>query len=1127
MSDVIETYLHDIALTRGTGVAETSGYPALAALLNALGTKLKPKVHCIINPANAGAGIPDGGFFTPNQFPRQGEEPIPGLVPERGALEVKPVEEDLRALAQSEQVARYREKYRQVLLTNYRQFLLVGYDSAGQARTLEEYSLADTEAEFWQLCAHPRKAAGDHGERLAEYLRRALRRQAPVADPQAVAWFLASYARDARSRLEQAPDLQALTFVRTALEEALGLEFEGDKGDHFFRSTLVQTLFYGIFAAWVLWHKADPRRQDRFNWHEASWSLHVPMISALYEQIASPGRLGALHLTEVLEWTGEVLGRVDRPSFFAAFDEGQAVQYFYEPFLQAFDPELRKQLGVWYTPGEIVHYMVERVDRVLREELQIADGLADPRVYVLDPCCGTGAYLVAVLDRIERTLRDQGGDGLVAQQVKRAAVQRVFGFEIMPAPFVVSHLQLGLHLRNLGAPLTANTERAAVYLTNALTGWEPPEGPKQQLALVELQEERDAADEVKQRRRILVVLGNPPYNGFAGVAVAEERTLSNAYRTTRQAPPPQGQGLNDLYVRFFRMAERRIVEMSGQGVVCFISNYSWLDGLSFTGMRERYLEVFDSIWVDCLNGDKYSTGKTTPDGHPDPSVFSTEASPEGIQVGTAIGLLVRQQGAQQLGAVHFRHLWGATKRDALAAEAASGGTPAYETLSPPLALGLPFMPAAVAGTYLSWPLLPELLPTFSSGVNTSRDMDVVDMDEEPLRQRMAAYFDPDVDEQELRRIVPSMMTSTARFDAAATRRQLLAKGLALGSFVRYAYRPFDTRWVYWHPETKLLDEKREELFSLVGSPNRFLTSRQKAERRFEGTPFYVTPRLPDRHLTRPGCACFPVSAPDRARLDDGLFAHPEDGAAPLMPNLSAAARQYLTCTGIAAEELADTLWLHALAIGYSPAYLTENADGMRQDWPRIPLPASREALLASAELGQQVAALLDTERPVPGVTTGTIRHELRSLAVIGHAEGRPLDPAAGDLAITAGWGHAGNGGVTMPGKGDRREREYCAGECVAGLGEMTGDVYLSDHVYWCNVPERVWEYTIGGYQVMKKWLSYRERKLLGRDLTVDEARYVTEMARRLAAIILLQPNLDANYQTVKADTYLWGAEAGG
>ena len=387
------------------------------------------------------------------------------------------------------------------------------------------------------------------------------------------------------------------------------------------------------------------------------------MISKLFHLVADPQELEALKLTEVLDWATLVLNRVDRPAFFDKFQESHAVQYFYEPFLEAFDPELRKDLGVWYTPPEIVKYMVERVDTVLREELNLPDGLANKNVYVLDPCCGTGSFLVEVLDRIHRTLKERGEGALAASDLKEAVQKRVFGFEILPAPFVVSHLQLGLFLQNVGAPLVVapassrqspqdggarhGPERVGVYLTNALTGWEPPKGPKQRLIFPELEEERDAAEQVKLDVPILVILGNPPYNSFAGISkMEEERDLSEAYRTTRQAPAPQGQGLNDLYVRFFRMAERRIVQKTGRGVVCLISNYSWLDGLSFTGMRERYLEAFDRIWIDCLNGDKYKTGKLTPEGEPDPSVFSTEFNREGIQVGTAIALLVRNAGFQ-------------------------------------------------------------------------------------------------------------------------------------------------------------------------------------------------------------------------------------------------------------------------------------------------------------------------------------------------------------------------------------------------------------------------------------------------------------------------------------------------
>ena len=255
----------------------------------------------------------------------------------------------------------------------------------------------------------------------------------------------------------------------------------------------------------------------------------------------------------------------------------------------------------------------------------------------------------------------------------------------------------------------------------------------------------------------------------------------------------------------------------------------------------------------------------------------------------------------------------------------------------------------------------------------------------------------------------------------------------------------------------------------------------------------------------------------------------------MIANLSSSARAYLASLGIADPdddaEIApglrayELIWLHALAIGYAPAYLRENADGIRDDWPRIPLPASRDALLASAALGQQIAALLDTEHPVPGVTQSPVRPELKPIAVLARAGGGSLNPTAGDLDVTAGWGHAGKDGVTMPGRGRVVERPRQTFEVFGNLEGLqaatTLDIYLNDRAYWRNVPARVWDYTIGGYQVIKKWLSYREKALLGRGLTIEEAQEVSHMARRIAALVLLEGALDANYRSVEGAVYAW------
>ena len=173
-----------------------------------------------------------------------------------------------------------------------------------------------------------------------------------------------------------------------------------------------------------------------------------------------------------------------------------------------------------------------------------------------------------------------------------------------------------------------------------MTGWEPR--TTKPLPFPELEDERDRAERVKQAMPILVILGNPPYNGFAGVAVDEERELSEAYRTTQRVRKPEGQGLNDLYVRFFRMAERRIAEKRGQGMVCFISNYSWLDGLWLTGMRERYVEAFDAVRIDNLHGDRIIS-EYAPDGRTNETVFALPGQSPGIKVRTSITLLSRSR----------------------------------------------------------------------------------------------------------------------------------------------------------------------------------------------------------------------------------------------------------------------------------------------------------------------------------------------------------------------------------------------------------------------------------------------------------------------------------------------------
>ena len=820
LTAAVETYFEELGRVRasGGGTGERSSYPALAALLNAVGATLKPKVFCVSELADQGSGHPDFGLYAAKQV--QKGQPRKGQIPERGVVEVKSARENTQTGIVRDQVRRYWDRYRLVLVTNLREFALVGPDTDGRETTLESFCLAESADDLHRKLEKPRVFAREIGPGLGEYLSRALSHRAAIVEPRDLAWLLASYARDGLARVEAAGDAESLKAVRSALEEALGIRFEGEKGARFFRSTLVQTLFYGVFSAWVLWARQSPSPTGGFDWHTAVWHLRAPVLRALFQQLSDPGRLQPLGLVEVLERTSAALDRVDRPAFFARFNEGEAVPYFYEPFLEAFDPGLRKQLGVWYTPAEVVRYMVARVDKALKDDLGISDGLATENVYVLDPCCGTGAYLAEVLRRIAVNLEENGLGALVGARVKQAATERVFGFEIMPAPFVVAHLQVGLTMQKLDAPLADDgTERPGVFLTNALTGWEPTEKEKQLVAFPEMAAERDRANQVKRDRPILVILGNPPYNRYPGVGVSEERELTLAYRVTKRVRLLEKKALNDLYVRFFRMAERRIAK-TGQGVVCFISNYSWLDGLAFAGMREHYLEAFDAIRIDCLNGDKYKTGKVAPDGSPDPSIFSTEGDPTGIQVGTAITTLVRKANHMPADTVGFRHLWGQAKPAELMATSEAELDTLYDRIEPILPLGLPFVQTTMSKDWFDWPVLPDLFLTFFSGANTNRDPFLIDIDRDRLEHRLNDYFNPALSHDEIARRYPLIMKPLNYFDAVATRETLLRRGgPTQNGFIRYTYRPFDIRWLYWEADTKLLNDKRADYLSHVFDDN--------------------------------------------------------------------------------------------------------------------------------------------------------------------------------------------------------------------------------------------------------------------------------------------------------------------
>jgi hypothetical protein len=334
------------------------------------------------------------------------------------------------------------------------------------------------------------------------------------------------------------------------------------------------------------------------------------------------------------------------------------------------------------------------------------------------------------------------------------------------------------------------------------------------------------------------------------------------------------------------------------------------------------------------------------------------------------------------------------------------------------------------------------------------------------------------------------------------------------------------RYAYVETETQLWNESRPLLVAAAAANSGFLLVRRRAPRALDGATFHFSDCLVDQKILFTDAYAIPFWLPASPSLADNDFPtlfdlDAEQPTNMWRANLSNKALAYLQHLGIndakANKDAATLIWLHALAIGLSPLYVEQNGEAVRSYWPRVPLPASEQALRESAALGRRVAALLNPDTSLTGIDTTLLEPYMRTFAAIERIDSRALNPGTGDLAVTAGWGIVQPRAV-MPGAGkyDERKRADSDGEGLTNeqweiLGDQMLDIYLNDNARWRGVPAATWDYKIGGFQVLRKWLSYRDKRVLGRGLTSAEARMFTTIARRLTALVLLGPELDANY----------------
>ncbi len=1143
-----------VGLYKASSTTEKSYYPSIkelwARLLESRGLPFEVRVETSEGPGSIGADHPDLALYDRGEF-------VSVLA------EVKTPDVEIAAMAvsveQNNQVGRYLARTGVMLLCNVRAVGLLAC-KPGYVRQVntpvppESRELLGT-VNLWSsedALAKGQPASKEAESDLADLLERAVTEFAPIADPASLARILARQARRAKADLPERFD--AVAGLLDDYRVALGLSFdlETKKGADFFRSSLIQTAYYGLFAGWTLWHRAQD--STAFQWAQMDNYLKIPFLGKLFYEFKHPDRLAELRLGAHLDRAAATLGRVDRPTFFSRFsystlqtsDGGDerptaALTYFYEPFLEAFDPDLRKELGVWYTPPEIVRYQVRKVDSLLRQELACARGFADPRVVVLDPCCGTAAYLLEVARCIAEDVRARGDQALLAAELLEAMSTRVIGFEILTAPFVVAQLQLYHALSEVGAKPSSG-QRPAVFLTNALSGWEGPDQIK--VNFPELRQEHEAARKVKRDAKIIVILGNPPYNRFAGMALEEEADLVDHYKGIRRREKQvkgktvmaqegesllyarwgiRKQLLDDLYIRFFRLAEKRIGEKAEYGIVSYISNSSYLTGRSHPLMRESLLKNFHEIWIDNTNGDKYKTGKIIPQGLPgagtsDQSMFSTEHEPGGIQVGTCISTLLKRKGAKpspDKTPVEYREFWGRAdqKRRALVeslhmqawnasrkAEAARqpSGPRDYEKLVPSEAARWMFAPRDANAGFESWPALDELFPTSYQGINPNRGLDgtVIDVDRAELTERMRTYFTSRSFDEVGRRF-PALAERYAGYEAERVWKGLRKHGFDEKKVVPYLLFPLDCRWLYYETAGRLLNRPRPEL-AVNASANEFLLTVPQPRRVSETRPL-LSRVLFDLHVHDRGSIGFPRESQPGQLLVRTANLHGDAWRA-----LRTAWRLKGELSDAPARQLVGELFRCALTIMHSPQYEADHADALAQDWAHLPIPKDRALFAELVALGKKIGTLIDAAASSDEMVKEILGKGAATVGVSTKRGGGQV--AQQDLVVSIAYFGAARGKWT--------ERAYAEGEPQhAAWGDKTGDLHINDDIYFGNVPKAVWNYEIGGYPVLKKWLGYRQASRRdGRPLTLPERAHFRSMVQRLAALLALHEVADSLYE---------------
>ena len=828
-----------------------------------------------------------------------------------------------------------------------------------------------------------------------------------------------------------------------------------------FADVYAQTIAYGLFAARL----HDPTL-DTFSRQEAAELIPKsnPFLRKLF------GYIEGADIDDRIKWIVDNLAEI----FLACNVEDILKNYgkstkmedpiihFYETFLAEYDPKLRKARGVWYTPAPVVNFIVRAVDDILKTEFHLPMGLADTsttkvkvktdihnksyksgykevekevhKVQILDPATGTGTFLAEVIKHVYQKFKGQ--QGIWSSYAENNLLPRLNGFELLMASYAMAHLKIDLLLKDTGYKATKN-QRTRIYLTNSLEEYHPDTGT---LFANWLSTEANEANHIKRDTPVMCIIGNPPYS----VSSTNKNDWINGliFDYKKNLKERSYNSLSDDYVKFIRYGQY-FVEKNGSGVLAYISNNSFIDGIVFRQMRKNILETFDKVYILDLHGNAKKK-ETAPDGSQDQNVFD-------IQQGVSINIFVKtdKKKANELGKVFHYDLYG--KRNFKYDFVSNNSIKTINCNELPNKAPNYFMVQKnfeLEEEYQKGFKLDNLFNLFSMGIKTARDSLTINFNKDELFEKVKRFAE--LSEIEAK-IVFNLPKDSRDWKVALAQKDLNSQIIEKKLIKKITYRAFDERFTYYTGKTKgFIESPRFDVFKNLSEGNLFLiTNRQIKIDKI--SHFFITRNLSDLHVIETANANpnhFPLYIYQDINSQHTLEVQPKR-----TPNLN---REIVTKISKTLKltftnEKEDTpntfapidILDYIYAVLHSPTYREKYKEFLKIDFPRVPYPKDQDTFWQLVALGKQIRDIHLLESPVV------------------------------DNFITQ---YEGEGNNVITRKLTKTNIGY------EPITDTLGKVWINDTQYFNNVPLLAWEFYIGGYQPAQKWL--KDRK--DRELTFED-----------------------------------------